>query len=75
MKKGDIVWARTEDEDCKWHICIGQIVKIEKDPMGYGIAILDSKEPAVNPDGEYGLNYDNGIRWYTKRQLTLIERG
>lgn len=74
MKIGNIVTAQNDDVACKWNICIGQIAKIDKDQsMNFGIIILDSKEPSVNPDGDYGLNWGGGIRWYNKNQLTLIE--
>ena len=73
MKKGDIVLAIGNDEDNKWNICIGQVARIDKRDGMVAIYILDSKEPSVNPDGEYGLKWGDGIRWFDEKQLTLLE--
>jgi len=73
MKIGDIVIAEGDDSDCKWNICIGKIAKFDKQDNTVGIIILDSKEPRVNPDGECGLEWGDGIRWYEKEQLKIIE--
>ena len=73
MRKGNIVMAWREDPACKWDIVIGQISHFDKDG-DVAIYILDSKEPSVNPDGEYGLDWGDGTRWYRNENIKVIER-
>ena len=51
----------------------GAMSEVAKKNGMFGIYILDSKEPSINPDGEYGLKWGDGIRWYGKEQLNIIE--